>query len=50
MPSNPEILKELLLQDYRYRAEAMTNSEKAGETRLNIFVGLATILLGALVS
>lgn len=50
MLSNPDILKELLLEDYRYRAEAMKNSETIGETRLNIFVGLATLLLGAVVS
>jgi hypothetical protein len=50
MKKNTEILKDLLLEDYRYRAEAMKNSEQTGETRINIFVGFATLLLGALVS
>jgi 8-oxo-dGTP pyrophosphatase MutT (NUDIX family) len=50
MPGSPETLKDLLLEDYRYRAEAMKSSEQAGETRFNIFVGLATLLLGALVT
>jgi ADP-ribose pyrophosphatase YjhB (NUDIX family) len=48
MSSNPDILKELLLEDYRYRAEAMKNSEQAGETRLNLFIGLSTFILGGL--
>lgn len=50
MSSNSDILKDLLLEDYRYRAEAMKNSEQVGETRFNIFVGLATLLLGAVVA
>jgi len=33
-------LKDLLLEDYRYRAEALRRSEQSGETRLNIFIGL----------
>ncbi len=50
MTSNSDAIKDLLLEDYRHRAEAMTNSEQLGETRLNIFVGLAAFLLSALVS
>jgi hypothetical protein len=49
MKSNSDAIKDLLLEDYRYRAEAMKNSEQAGETRLNIFLGLATLLVSALV-
>ncbi|MBA5869138.1 MAG: hypothetical protein GDA68_03895 [Nitrospira sp. CR2.1] len=40
MPDNRDFLKELLLEDYRYRAEALRRSEQSGETRLNIFMGV----------
>lgn len=50
MTSNIEIVKEILLEDYRYRAEALKNSEESGETRFNIFVGLATLVSAALVT
>lgn len=45
-----ENIKELLLEDYRYRAEALKSSEAAGETRLNIFVGMVTLVSGGLVA
>jgi 8-oxo-dGTP pyrophosphatase MutT (NUDIX family) len=40
--------KDLLLRDYQYRAEALWKSEAAGETRVNLFVGLITFSAGAL--
>jgi ADP-ribose pyrophosphatase YjhB (NUDIX family) len=42
--------KDLLLEDYRYRAEMMRQSETAGETRVNLFVVLMTVVSAALVS
>jgi 8-oxo-dGTP pyrophosphatase MutT (NUDIX family) len=41
-------LKDLLLQDYRYRCEAMWKSEQSGETRVNLFIGLITLCVGAI--
>jgi hypothetical protein len=46
-PSRSEI-KDLLLEDYRYRAEALKSSEESGETRFNLFIGLVTLVAGAL--
>ncbi|HTD38945.1 MAG TPA: NUDIX domain-containing protein [Candidatus Limnocylindrales bacterium] len=39
--------KDLLLEDYRYRARALQDSEKLGENRLNLFVGFCGALLTA---
>jgi hypothetical protein len=50
MPDNREFLKDLLLEDYRYRAEALKHSEQSGETRVNIFIGVVTLVAGAVVS
>ncbi|MBI4000698.1 MAG: hypothetical protein HY348_02815, partial [Nitrospira defluvii] len=47
---NREALRDLLLEDYRYRADAMRHSEQSGETRVNIFVGLVTLVAGAVVA
>jgi hypothetical protein len=41
--------KDLLLEDYRYRAKMMRESEKAGETRVNLFIVLITLVSAALV-
>lgn len=50
MPDNREFMKDLLLEDYRYRAEALRHSEQSGETRVNIFMGLMTLVAGGLVT
>ena len=50
MTDNRDALKDLLLEDYRYRADALRNSEQSGETRVNIFMGLVTLVVGALVA
>jgi ADP-ribose pyrophosphatase YjhB (NUDIX family) len=42
--------KDLLLEDYRFRAEMMRQSETAGETRVNLFIVLMTVVSAALVS
>jgi 8-oxo-dGTP diphosphatase len=39
--------KELLLRDYQYRSESLWKSEAAGETRVNLFIGLITFTAGA---
>src|SRR3984893_2989527 len=39
----PADFKALLLEDYRYRSEAMWKSEESGETRVNLFIGLITL-------
>lgn len=41
-------LKALLLEDYRYRAAGMAESEKSGETRINLFIGLITFCASAI--
>jgi 8-oxo-dGTP pyrophosphatase MutT (NUDIX family) len=43
----PADFKALLLEDYRYRSEAMWKSEESGETRVNLFIGLITLGGGA---
>jgi 8-oxo-dGTP pyrophosphatase MutT (NUDIX family) len=50
MIADRDILKDLLLEDYRYRADALKSSEQSGETRFNIFIGLVTLVAGALVT
>jgi 8-oxo-dGTP pyrophosphatase MutT (NUDIX family) len=41
--------RDLLLEDYRYRAAMMAESEKSGETRVNLFVVLMTLVSAALI-
>lgn len=41
-------VKDLLLEDYRYRAESLWKNEAGGETRINLLVGLVTFVVGAL--
>ena len=41
--------KTFSLKEYRYRATMMAESEKAGETRVNLFVVLMTLVCAALV-
>src|SRR3954470_15280556 len=43
----PADFRALLLEDYRYRSEAMWKSEESGETRVNLFIGLITLGGGA---
>lgn len=50
MKTPPDAIKELLLEDYRYRAESMKNSEQSGETRLNIFIGVVTLFAAGIVT
>jgi 8-oxo-dGTP pyrophosphatase MutT (NUDIX family) len=50
LSSSRSDIKDLLLEDYRYRAEALKSSEQSGETRFNIFIGLVTLVAGALVA
>lgn len=50
MPDTQDFLKDLLLEDYRYRAEALRRSEQAGETRVNIFMGLVSVVAASLVA
>jgi 8-oxo-dGTP pyrophosphatase MutT (NUDIX family) len=38
--------KDLLLEDYRYRAESLWKNEQGGETRVNLFIGLITLVGG----
>jgi 8-oxo-dGTP pyrophosphatase MutT (NUDIX family) len=45
-----EHVKDLLLEDYRYRADSLWKNEQSGETRLNFYIGLVTVVIGALVS
>ena len=45
--SNTEA-KDLLLADYRYFAECFWKNEETGETRVNFFVGIVTLVVGAL--
>jgi ADP-ribose pyrophosphatase YjhB (NUDIX family) len=40
--------KDLVLEDYEYFAESFWKNEQTGETRINFFVGLVTVVLGAL--
>ena len=42
--------KELLLEDYRYVSESFWKNEQGGETRVNLFVGFVTLVVGALMS
>ncbi len=49
IPQTSADAKDLLLEDYRYRAAMMAESEKTGETRVNLFVVLMTFVCGALV-
>ncbi len=42
--------KDLLLADYRHLAESFWNNEKTGETRVSLFIGLVTLVIGALVT
>jgi len=48
MPGNA--IRDLLLEDYRYCATLLTESEKAGETRVNLLITLAVLVVGGLVS
>lgn len=50
MTDHYTLLKDLLLEDYRYRAEALRKGEQAGETRLNIFMALIAGAASALVA
>ncbi len=50
MSDHRDFLKDLLLEDYRYRAEALRRSEQAGETRVNIFMGLVSVVAASLVA
>ncbi len=43
-----ECAKDLLLEDYQYFAESFWNNEQTGETRINFFVGVVTVVLGGL--
>ncbi|MEW6667897.1 MAG: NUDIX domain-containing protein [Thermodesulfobacteriota bacterium] len=47
---NRDAVKDLLLEDYRYRSESLWKNEQGGETRVNLFVGLVTLVVGALVT
>ena len=38
-------VKDLLLEDYRYRAESLWKSEAGGETRVNLFIGLIALAI-----
>jgi ADP-ribose pyrophosphatase YjhB (NUDIX family) len=40
--------KDLLLEDYRYFSESFWKNEQTGETRVNLFVGIVTLVVGAL--
>jgi 8-oxo-dGTP pyrophosphatase MutT (NUDIX family) len=40
--------KSLLLEEYKARSDAMAKSEQAGETRVNLFIGLITFVGGAI--
>ena len=42
----PDEFKSLLLEEYKARSEAMAKSEQAGETRVNLFIGLITLVGG----
>lgn len=42
--------EELLLEDYRYLSDSSWKNEQSGETRVNLFVGFVTLVVGALVS
>lgn len=41
--------KGLLLRDYDYLADSFWKSEQSGETRLNLFIGLVTLMVGIVV-
>jgi len=40
--------KDILMEDYRHISEAIARNEQTGETRLNLFIGLIAIVIGAL--
>lgn len=42
--------RDLLLEDYRHRSALLLESEKAGETRVNLFITLVVLVVGGLVS
>jgi 8-oxo-dGTP pyrophosphatase MutT (NUDIX family) len=42
--------KDLLLEDYKALTQALSESEKIGETRVNWFVGIITVVAGAFVA
>lgn len=41
MGDNEEVIKEFLLEDFRYWAECFRQNEESGETRVNLFILLA---------
>lgn len=42
--------KEIILEDYRHRSALLIESEKAGETRVNLFITLVVLVVGGSVS
>jgi hypothetical protein len=42
-------IKDLLLEDYRYRTESLWKNEETGETRVNLVTGLITLGIGAII-
>jgi 8-oxo-dGTP pyrophosphatase MutT (NUDIX family) len=42
--------KDILLEDYRHLSGSIARNEQTGETRVNLFVGLIAIVIGALAS
>jgi 8-oxo-dGTP pyrophosphatase MutT (NUDIX family) len=42
--------RELLLADYRYLADSFWKNEQTGETRVNLFIGFATFVIGSVVT
>jgi 8-oxo-dGTP pyrophosphatase MutT (NUDIX family) len=43
-----DAVKDVMLADYNYRAESLIASEKGGETRLNLFIGVLTATIAVL--
>jgi hypothetical protein len=42
--------EDILLKDYDYLSDSFWKSEQSGEARFNIFIGLITLVSGALVA
>ncbi len=48
LTGSKEVTKDLLLEDYRYISELFHRNEQSGETRLNLFIGIVSLVISAL--
>ena len=45
-----DLAKDLLIEDHRYLSDSFWKNEETGETRVNLFIGLVTLVVGGLVT